>query len=378
MTIEDVVVVGAGPAGLAAAAALRAAGRASVVVDKAPDVGSAWRAHYERLKLHTERALSSLPGFDLPERYGKWVPRASVVEYLEDYARHHELKLKLSTAVERIERDGDAWRVFTSAGPLAAKAVVVATGYNHTPRLPEWPGTFTGELVHSAAYRNAKPYRDRDVLVVGAGNSGAEIAVDLVEGGAKSVSIAVRTPPNILRRELLGISAQRLGVMLRRLPVGLVDPIASAVARLSVGDLTRHGMPRAPRGAYTRAREGQIPILDVGFIDALKAGEVKIVPAVRGFEGAEVLLEGGARLRPDAVIAATGFARGLEKLVGHLGVLDERGLPRAHGPDSPPGAPRLHFIGYTNPISGNLRELKLDALKIAQRLAGGRADAARV
>jgi putative flavoprotein involved in K+ transport len=155
-------------------------------------------------------------------------------------------------------------------------------------------------------------------------------------------------------------------------PPAIVDPIARLVQRLTVGDLTPYGLPPSPRGTYTRAREGQIPILDVGLVDALKSRRISIVSAVRAFEGPDVLLEGDARIQPDAVIAATGYVRALERLVGHLGVLDPRGLPLAHGPKTPPGAPGLYFIGYSNPISGNLREIGIDARKIAKALGRSR------
>jgi putative flavoprotein involved in K+ transport len=373
-SLYDAAIVGAGPAGLAAAASLGAQGLRAVVVDKAAQVGSAWREHYDRLHLHTERTLSGLPGLPIPRKHGKWVPRAAVVEYLEEYARHHRIELRLSTPVERLDRDDASWRLTTPAGPLRARTAVIATGYNHTPYLPEWPGcsSFAGELLHSARYKNAGPFRDRHVLVVGTGNSGAEIAVDLMDGGAASVRIAVRTPPNIVRREVGGLSAQRLGVALRHLSPAIVDPIVRLVQRLTVGDLRPYGLPPSPRGTYTRAREGQIPILDVGLIDALKTGRVTVVSAVRAFEGRDVVLEGGGRIQPDAVVAATGYIRGLERLVGHLGVLDPRGLPLAHGSKTHPAAPGLHFIGYSNPVSGNLREIAIDARKIAKALVRSR------
>ena len=367
-SIHEAAIVGAGPAGLAAAAALRSEGVEAVVVDKAAAVGSAWRSHYDRLRLHTERALSGLPGLPIPRRHGRWVPRAGVVEYLEEYARHHRLALRLATPVQRIERESGGWRLATPSGALRARTVVVATGYNHTPHLPDWPGrhSFAGELLHAAQYRNAERFRDRDVLVVGTGNSGAEIAVDLSEGGAASVRIAVRTPPNIVLREVGGVAAQRLGILLRRVPPAIVDPIARLLRRLTIGDLTPYGLPAPPRGLYARARDGQIPILDVGLVAALKRRRVTAVPAVRAFEGRDVLLEGGSRIQPDAVIAATGYVRALEPLVGHLGVLDAAGAPTVHGTRTHPAAPDLYFIGYTNPISGNLREIALDAPKIAR------------
>jgi putative flavoprotein involved in K+ transport len=368
--IHEAAIVGAGPAGLAAAASLRAEGIGALVIEKAAEVGSKWRAHYDRLRLHTERALSGLPGLPIPPKHGKWVPRAAVVEYLEDYARHHQIELRLSTPVDRIQREDGVWKLATPSGPLLARATVIAAGYNHTPHMPDWPGSgsFAGELLHSAQYKNAERFRGRHVLVVGTGNSGAEIAVDLIEGGAASVRIAVRTPPNIVRREVGGLATQRLGIALRHVPPAIVDPIARLLQRLTVGDLTPYGLPPSPRGTYTRAREGQIPILDVGLIDALKSRRVTIVPAVRAFDGRDVILEGEGRIQPDAVIAATGYVRALERLVGHLGVLDARGLPLAHGAQTHPAAPGLYFIGYTNPIGGNLREIGIDARKIAKAL----------
>jgi len=370
IAIQDAAIIGAGPAGLAAAASLASAGVRALVLDKAAAVGSTWRAHYDRLHLHTERALSGLPGLPIPPRHGKWVSRAGVVEYLEEYARHHRIELRLSTPVERVDREEGAWKLATPSGPVRARAVVIAAGYNHTPHIPPWPGrdAFAGELLHSASYKNAERFRGRDVLVVGTGNSGAEIAVDLIEGGAASVRIAVRTPPNIVKREVGGLATQRLGIALRHLPPVIVDPIARVVQRLTVGDLTPYGLPPSPRGTYTRAREGQIPILDVGLIEALKSRRVTIVPAVRAFEGRDVVLESGGRIQPDAVVAATGYLRALEPLVGHLGVLDARGLPLAHGRKTHPSAPGMYFIGYTNPIGGNLREIGIDAGKIAKAL----------
>src|SRR5262249_39071515 len=369
--IRDATIVGAGPAGLAAAACLRAEGVPALVLDRAPAGGSAWRAHYDRLRLHTERALSGLPRLPIPRKHGRWVSRAGVVEYLEDYARHHQIELRLSTPVERVDREDGAWKLATPSGSLMTRTAVIAGGYNHTPRLPPWPGkdAFKGELLHSASYKNAEPFSGRHVLVVGIGTSRGEIAVDLVAGGAASVRIAVRTPPNILRRVVVGgLATQRLGILLRHVPPGIVDPIARVVQRLTVGDLTPYGLPPSPRGVYRRARGGQIPILDVGLIDALESGRVTIVTAGRGFRGRDVVLEDGSRIQPDAVIAATGYRRALEGLVGHLGVLDERGVPLVHGAQTHPRAPGLHFIGYSNPISGNLREIGIDARKIAKAL----------
>ncbi|MFG2994602.1 flavin-containing monooxygenase [Streptomyces sp. NPDC048257] len=387
---RPVYVIGAGPGGLAAAAALRARGVRAVVVEKSDAVGTSWRRHYDRLRLHTTRRLSALPGLAMPRRFGRWVSRDDVVRYLEKYAEFHELELVTGVEVTRIEPAGatgatgttgatgpapegeDGWILHATGGrELAAAAVVIATGYNHTPALPDWPGrdTYSGRLLHACDYRNPQPYAGQDVLVVGVGNTGAEIAVDLVEGGAARVRLAVRTAPHIMRRSTAGWPAQRSGILVRRLPARLVDRLGALVARASVPDLSAYGLPRPATGLYSRVKQGSIPVQDVGLIDAVRSGRVEPVAAVESFDGAEVVLADGSRITPEVVVAATGYRRALEGLVGHLGVLDERGRPRTHGARTPEQARGLYFTGFSNPISGMFREMAMDAEKIAKAVA---------
>lgn len=373
---RPVYVVGGGPGGLSVAYALRARGVRAVVLERSERIGDSWRRHYDRLHLHTTRRRSALPGLPMPRRFGRWPSRDDVVRYLEKYAEHHRLEIVTGVEVSRVERtpDGTGWLLRATGGrELTGAAVVVATGFNHTPRIPDWPGrdAYTGELLHASRYRDAKPFAGRDVLVVGVGNTGAEIAVDLVEGGASRVRLAVRTPPHIVRRSTAGWPAQYSGILVRRLPVPLVDRISRLQARIAVPDLSEHGLPRPETGLYSRVLEGAIPVQDVGLIDAVRKGAVEVVAAVKGFEEGEVLLADGGRVAPDAVIAATGYERGLEGLVGGLGVLDERGRPVVYGARTPAGAPDLYFTGFTNPISGNLREMALDAQRIARAVARG-------
>ncbi len=373
-TDRPVYVIGGGPGGLSVAHALRTQGLRAVVLEKSDKVGASWRGHYDRLHLHTTRRLSGLPGLPMPRRFGRWVSRDDVVRYLEKYAEYHDLEIVTGVEVSRVEPapDGFGWLLRATGGrELTGAAVVVATGHNHTPRIPDWPGRagYTGELLHAGEYRNPAPYAGRDVLVVGVGNTGAEIAVDLVEGGASRVRLAVRTTPHIVRRSTAGWPAQRTSILVRRLPVGLVDRLAKPVAKLSVPDLSSHGLPRPDTGLYSRVKEGAIPVLDVGLIDAVRKGRVEIVAAVDGFEDDKVILADGSRVSPDTVIAATGYARGLEDLIGHLGVLDAHGKPVTQGTRTPADALGLYFTGYTNPISGNLREMAIDAQKIAKAIA---------
>jgi putative flavoprotein involved in K+ transport len=383
MSHAEVVVIGAGPGGLAVAAALGERGVEALVVDRAADVGSSWRNHYERLHLHTPRRWSGLPRHPIPPRFGRWVARENVVRYLEEYVDHHRLRLRLGTAVTRVERaavpsavngSGTArWVVrLEDETTITANHVVVATGYNHTPVTPDWPGLdgFTGEVVLARDYRNGRPFAGRDVLVVGTGNTGTEIATDLAEHGATRVWLAVRTPPHIIRRDMLGWPAQGTGILVRRLPPKLVDRVAHGLSAVQEPDLTAYGMPRASPGLYSRVLEGRVPVQDVGIVDAIRTRRVEPVAAVESFDGAEVVLSNGSRLRPDAVLVAAGYRAGLEPLVGDLGVLDGRGLPVVHGAHEPPGAVGLWFTGFTNPISGMLRELRIDGERISAAIAG--------
>ncbi|HEX6547619.1 MAG TPA: NAD(P)/FAD-dependent oxidoreductase [Candidatus Dormibacteraeota bacterium] len=371
----DLIVLGAGPAGLAVAGAARQRGLHPLVLEASDAVAASWRRHYDRLRLHTTRRLSGLPGRPIPSEVGTWVARDDFVAYLEDYAAAHQLPIRFGVRAERLDAVKGRWRVTASQGTLEAPIVVVATGYNHTPHLPDWPGSgdFPGTLIHSCAYRNPQPFRGQDVLVVGSGNSGAEIAADLVEGGARQVWNSIRTPPNIVRRNVGPLANQHLGILTTWLPPGVVDRVSLAMQRLAIGDLSAFGLPLPTEGVYTRAiRDEQIPLIDVGFLAQLKAGRIQVVPGVDRFEGDSVIC-GEWRVKPHAVIAATGYERGLTGLAGHLGVLAPNGRPAVHAPAGHPKAPGLYFIGYTNPLVGNLFEVTRVAEALADGLSRARA-----
>ncbi len=369
----DVLVVGAGPAGLAVAACLRRRGVDVLVVDRGSAVGDSWRRRYDRLHLHTPRVQSALPGLRIPRRYGRWVAKDDVAAYLARYADHHGIAPRFGTGVQRLDRDGDGWTAHTGRGPLRARQAVVATGYNQAPVAPDWPGqeSFGGHLIHASAYANAEKYRDRDVLVVGAGNTGAEIAADLAEGGAARVWVAVRTPPNVVPRQLGPIPTTLLAISMDFSPARLADPLNRALQRVFVGDLTRYGLPAPRAGVVSQMRAtGVTPTIDVGLIAELRAGRVTPVAALTRFDGDEAVLADGTRLAPDAVIAATGYTTGLAPMVGHLGVLDDRCRPLTSAARTRPDAPGLRFVGLTNPLKGLLFQINLDARATARAIAG--------
>ena len=369
---SPVLVIGAGPAGLATAACLRRRGVEPLVVDRGEAVGDSWRARYDRLHLHTPRIQSGLPGRRIPRAAGRWVSRDDYARYLEDYATHAGVRPRFGVRVERLDRDGEGWRATTDTGPLRARQVVVATGYNGEPLVPAWPGaeSFPGELGHAGRYTSAEPYRGRRVLVVGAGNTGAEIAADLAESGAAQVWLSVRTPPNVIPRSLGPVPTTLLGVSLDVTPAPVADPLNRLLQRRFIGDLTPTGLPAPRQGVVAQARAtGTTPTIDVGLVAALRAGRVQPVAAVACFEGAEVVLADGTRVEPDAVVAATGYGRGLAPVVGHLGVLDDRGRPRVRGRVTVPGAPGLRFVGISNPLKGLLLQIGLDARAAAAAVA---------
>jgi putative flavoprotein involved in K+ transport len=368
---RDIVIVGAGSAGLATAALLRQEGLDPLVLESGDEPGAAWRSRYDRLRLHTPRLLSGLPGMRIPRRFGRWVARDDLIEYLRQYVERHNLDVRTGARVTRIEPDDKAWCVHTEQGPIRADNVIVATGYNGAPFIPPWPGRegFERKLIHSSQYVNPAAFRDRDVLVVGAGNSGAEIAHDVIDGGAKRSRLSVRTPPQIVRRATAGIPAQLIGMAIKHAPPRWVDPISKAQRKLSIPDLAAQGLPRPEQGIRSSfIATGTTPILDVGIVNAVRRGRVEVVAAVEGFDGADVLLADGSRIQPDAVIAATGFRAGLDELVGHLGVLTPRGLPTKT--DGEPALPGLWFVGFTPTLGGQLREGSIAARKVAAGVAG--------
>jgi putative flavoprotein involved in K+ transport len=379
MERHEAIVAGAGPAGLAAAAALRKRGLEVLVLERTEQIGARWRGRYKGLRLNTMRIFSSLPGMRMPRSYGRYPRREDFVTYLERYVDHHGLAVRYETELERVDRDeAGLWRLDTSDGSLLARHVVIATGYDAVPHLPEWPGrdSYSGNLIHAAEFGGAEPYRDQEVLIVGAGNTGVDIAGLLVAAGAR-VNVAMRTPPNIFPRDWLGIPLQTIAIPADHLPAKFGDMNGAVLQRLIFGDTSRHGLPRAPEGFQTKFRTALVsPAIDDGFVDALKAGKTKIVAPVERFEESDVVLTDGTRLSPDVVISATGYRRGLEPIVGHLGVLRPDGLPAHHGgaPEHP-AAPRLYFAGFWGSPSGQIRLMPIHARRIARAAARDRAKA---
>jgi indole-3-pyruvate monooxygenase len=366
----DALVIGAGPAGLAVGACLRAAGLGPAIIERGNRVAPVWSQHYDRLHLHTVKEYSGLPYFAFAPEYPKFPSRVDVIRYLETYAAHNQLAPHFGEEAHRLYQQGGVWHCETSASHYTARNVVIATGYNRVPNVPRWPDEddFQGDVVHSFSYRNGAEYRDARVLIVGIGNTGAEIALDLLEHGAHP-TISVRGTVNVIPREFRGRSTQATGVKLRWLPTGIRDRIASAISRAAFGDLAQYGLKRPAYGPVRQIEQyGRLPVIDVGTLAAIRDGRIAIAPDIARFTETGVIYTDGRAAAFDAVILATGYRPGIDAfLQDATRVIDERGYPAGDGESPLRG---LFFVGFARPKAGVLREINISAQAVARQIAG--------
>ena len=382
--IHDVTVVGAGPSGLSAAFELTRSGFTPLVLERTLAVGDVWRHHYDGLRLNSGRYYSALPGSKFPLSASGWPSRDAVVSLLASMPERGRFSVQTGVEIKKVsyDRERDVWQIIsTDNQQFESRAVVIAVGANRIPVIPEWEGknTFTGEIIHSSQFRNAQDYAGKHVLVVGSGNSSAEIASRLAEHAA-SVTMSVRTPPQILPKSIYGIPLIGIGVWTRHLPMALVDGLLGFLRRTMIGDLSAYGLP-SPTMPMSKqyAINNVVPILYRPFIDDVRAGRIKIVGTIQKISDKAVEIfstvttsqnNGTTRtIHPDVIVAGTGFRTGFPELIQVPGITDEKGKSKVTSDQEFPDAPRLYFIGQVNPLSGQLNEIRQEAGKIAQKLS---------
>lgn len=361
----DVVIVGAGAAGLATAACLGRLGVRYEILEAGDAPAASWAATYDALHLHTVRQLSGLPFRAMPRSFPRYASRDQLVGYLRGYAERFKMLVRAGQRVTRAVREGDGWRVETGDNVYRCRALVAASGIYANPHSAAYPGmeSFPGRILHSAAYRNAEPFAGQRVLVVGAGNSGSEIALDLATRAA-SVVVAIRQGVNIVPRDLLGVPIQRWALLIPRLPGPMRAGISGMLLRRAEARLRSAGIPKSPVPVL---RMQGIPIIGLGIIQAVRAGRIRIAGAIARFDTDGVHFADGTVQPFDAVILATGFRPALGYLDG-LVTLDERGFPRRDHVRSL-DQPGLFFMGFNYGIAGTLNIIRGDAPVAARQIA---------
>ena len=337
MSETNTIIIGAGAAGLAVGASLKQAGVPNIILEQSDNVGATWRRHYDRLHVHTDRKNSELPFVPFPKNYPRYPSRDQVVQYLEAYAKRFDLNIHFNQSVDSAQRDSGRWLVQTQDTLHASPNLVVACGYARRPLIPEWPGqeTYPGKIIHSSEYKNGSEFKGQHVLIVGFGNSGGEIAIDLYEHGAKP-GLAVRSAVNVIPRELAGMPILAIGIMQSKLPTWLADAINAPILRAVIGDITRYGLRKLPYGPATQIQKDKhIPLIDVGTMQLIRQGHIPVYRGVENFSGSRIRFEGGKEAEFDAVILATGYRpRVNDFLQGTPSAFDEEGTPTSSGKDS--------------------------------------------
>lgn len=364
----DVLIIGAGLSGLAAAYALKQRGLTPRLIDQRSAIGDIWRTRHPGLHLNTHRWTSYLPGKKHSSQLPGFPSRDDFIRYLEDYAAALDVPINFGVDAQKLNRDPEGWHVETKSGAFAGRCAIVATGPQKEPQFPDWPGQdrLRAEIIHSSAFGDARDFAGRKVLIVGAGNSGIDIANHLSRVDTDQLWVSARSGINVIPQRVLGYPIQASSPTLERLPLRLQDAIARLAARATLGDLSQHGVPLDPMGPASRFhRDSTAPGIDDGFVAALKQKRIEMLGEVEYCEEDAVVLKEGRAIDPDIVICATGYRAALEPLVGHLGVLDEAGQPRFVAAETSPDHPGLWFFGLNESFYGSIRQRRLEAPRLA-------------
>ena len=320
--MESILIIGTGPAGLAIAGRLTHANVAFQMVEKAPMIASSWHAHYDRLHLHTVKRHSHLPYLPFPDDYPTYVPRQLLINYYERYAAHFSIRPTFNCGVKEIMAHGRSWMVhFENGQHQIYDKVIIATGVNRVPHYPDWSkqGNFNGRIIHSRQYKNPKPFKGQKVLVVGMGNTGAEIALDLSEHHIDT-TLYVRSPINIVPRDLFGRPTQETALLLRKFPNWFADNLGLLLRRLVVGNVAPYGLQLSKLPPNKQLRlTGKTPVIDLGTLAAIKAGQIKVISEIPDFTTDRMMNKDNGEKPFDAIILATGYRPKIKAILPHLG-----------------------------------------------------------
>ncbi len=362
------LIIGAGPAGLAIAGWLRSMDLPFEVLEKSDKISYSWHNHYDRLCLHTVKQLSHLPHMPFPDDYPLYVPREKLVQYYEAYAEEFRIFPHYNSELISLKRQGNEWIATTQdETSIRADNVILATGVNRVPYEPTWPGqeSFHGEISHCRHYKNPLPFQGKQVLIVGFGNTGAEIALDLSENNLQP-AISVRGEINVVPRDLNGRPVQLTARKLAKLPFGMGEKIGTMIRKRYFGDLGKYGLRVSKLSPTQQLMEtGKTPVIDLGTIDHIKKGRIKIYPDIKRFVENGVEFVDGEIERFDAVLLATGYRPQLESFMDSTeNLLDKYGCPQS--PIGSGSYQNLYFLGFDNyKLGGILGTIFADSELIA-------------
>ncbi|KAK1312303.1 Indole-3-pyruvate monooxygenase YUCCA2 [Acorus calamus] len=350
------VIVGAGPSGLAAAACLKVKGVPSMVIERSSCIASLWQLRtYDRLRLHLPKKFCELPLMPFPDSFPTYPTKQQFITYLEAYAKRFDLNPVFNETVEK------------ASYALGFGGSIRATGENAEAVVPEIEGMgeFKGPVEHTSWYRSGDAFKEKKVLVVGCGNSGMEIALDLCNHHAHA-TLVVRDAVHVLPREILGRSTFGLSMcLLKWFPVRVVDTFLLFMSWLMLGDTSFVGLNRPSIGPLElKAVSGKTPVLDIGTLSMIKSGHIKVSPAIKKItmNGAEFI--DGRVDDFDAVVLATGYRSNVPSWLKESDFFnDVDGLPRKPFPNGWKGEKGLYAVGFTK---RGLMGSSMDALRIAQ------------
>ncbi|XP_042380672.1 probable indole-3-pyruvate monooxygenase YUCCA9 [Zingiber officinale] len=374
--VNGPLIVGAGPSGLAVGACLRDHGVPFVILEKSDCIASLWQHRtYDRLKLHLPNQFCQLPKLPFPRDFQEYPSKAQFIAYLEAYARHFKLHPQFNVAVASAKFDDTCgmWRLrcrrTETEVEYFSQWLVVATGENADCVVPEIAGMhefFSDHLMHVCDYKSGDAFRRKKVLVIGCGNSGMEVCLDLCLHNAFPTMV-VRDSVHVLPRETFGRSTFELAVgLMKWLPLNLVDKVMLALSRMILGDTEKLGLKRPCIGPFElKNTQGKTPVLDVGALGKIKSGEIKVVPGIKRFLHGKVELVDGTTLDVDSIILATGYRSNVNSWLQGSD-FDTDGFPRTPFPNGWKGSSGLYAVGFTR---RGLSGISMDAVKIAEDIA---------
>nr|GMD84633.1 probable indole-3-pyruvate monooxygenase YUCCA3 [Ipomoea batatas] len=373
--VNGPVIVGAGPSGLAVAAGLKQQGVPFIILERTNCIASLWQNRtYDRLKLHLPRQFCELPYFPFPKDFPEYPTKYQFIEYLESYAKRFQIIPTFNETVQSAKYDESCglWRIKTVSGDdccvseYICRWLVAASGENAEKVAPEFEGLrdFGGPVMHACEYKSGEDYEGKRVLVIGCGNSGMEVSLDLCHHNAIP-SMVVRSSVHVLPREILGKSTFELAVaMMKWLPVGVVDRILVAAARIILGNIEKYGLKRPEIGPLQlKNNEGKTPVLDIGTLQKIRSGEIRIVPGIKKFSPGKVELVNGEILEIDSVILATGYCSNVPSWLKENDFFSREGFPKSPFPNGWKGKSGLYAVGFTR---RGLSGASLDAIRVAQ------------